>query len=280
MMKDKILMIGAAIVDVLVAPAKPSVFDTGSFGADTIQMSFGGDAMNEATVLASLGKQVYLNTVIGDDPQGEMIRNRCEKLGIHMTSECVKKEFSTGINVVLVQENGERSFLTNRNGSLRKLSAQDIAFPFPEETGILCYASIFVSPQMKHDALANVLSAEEETKVYTSGTTNILKYPELNANGKASQLLYTFEEKKQLSEIINDRFSEEENRGIQVYIGDETSVDSMRDCSVVTATYEIEEGVYGKVGILGPKRMDYERVVETLQNLMVSLDEIFKKDGY
>lgn len=130
------------------------------------------------------------------------------------------------------------------------------------------------------DVLANVLSAEEETKVYTSGTTNILRYPELNANGKASQLLYTFEEKKQLSEIINDKLSEEENRGIQVYIGDETSVDSMRDCSVVTATYEIEEGVYGKVGILGPKRMDYERVVETLQNLMVSLDEIFKKDRY
>ncbi len=130
------------------------------------------------------------------------------------------------------------------------------------------------------NVLVNVLMKEEETKVYTSGTTNILKYPELNENGKASQLLYTFEEKKQLSEIINDKFSEEENRGIQVYIGDETSVESMRDCSVVTATYEIEEGVYGKVGILGPKRMDYERVVKTLQNMMISLDEIFKKDRY
>jgi len=68
---------------------------------------------------------------------------------------------------VLVQENGERSFLTNRNGSLRKLSAQDIAFPFPEETGILCYASIFVSPQMKHDALANVLREAKTQGILT-----------------------------------------------------------------------------------------------------------------
>ena len=61
-----------------------------------------------------------------------------------------------------------------------------------------------------------------------------------------------------------------------MYIGDETPVKSMKDCSVVTATYEIEEGVYGKIGIVGPKRMDYEKVVSTLQTLMVQLDEIFK----
>jgi len=46
---------------------------------------------------------------------------------------------------------------------------------------------------------------------------------------------------------------------------------------VVTATYQIDEGVYGKVGIIGPKRMDYEKVVGTLQTLMVQLDDIFKK---
>lgn len=51
----------------------------------------------------------------------------------------------------------------------------------------------------------------------------------------------------------------------------------MKDCSVVTATYEIEEGVFGKVGIIGPKRMDYEKVVNTLENLMTDLDNIFKK---
>ena len=51
----------------------------------------------------------------------------------------------------------------------------------------------------------------------------------------------------------------------------------MKDCSVVTATYELEEGVYGKVGIIGPKRMDYEKVVSTLQTLKTQMDDIFKK---
>ena len=51
----------------------------------------------------------------------------------------------------------------------------------------------------------------------------------------------------------------------------------MQDCSVVTATYELGEGMYGKIGVVGPKRMDYEKVVGTLKTLMAQLDEIFKK---
>lgn len=128
------------------------------------------------------------------------------------------------------------------------------------------------------DAVAEALQEEEDLEIFTSGATNILKYPELSDKEMATELLYTFEEKKQLSELINDKMEEEENRGIQVYIGNETQVPSMRDCSVVTATYEIEEGVYGKIGIVGPKRMDYEKVVSTLQTLMVQLDEIFKNN--
>lgn len=126
------------------------------------------------------------------------------------------------------------------------------------------------------DVIAEVIAEVDNVEIYTSGATNILKYPELSDSEKASEILYTFEEKKQLTQLIGDKLSEEESRGIQVYIGDETPVESMKDCAVVTATYEIEEGVYGKVGIVGPKRMDYEKVVGTLQNLMTQLDDIFK----
>ena len=51
----------------------------------------------------------------------------------------------------------------------------------------------------------------------------------------------------------------------------------MKDCSVVTATYELEEGLQGTIGIIGPKRMDYEKVVNTLHTLMKQLDLIYKK---
>lgn len=127
------------------------------------------------------------------------------------------------------------------------------------------------------DAIMQAVSEEDDIEIFTSGTTNILRYPELSDREKACDLLYTLEEKKVLTEFIQDKMDDEESRGIQVYIGDETPVDSMKECSVVTATYEIEEGVYGKVGIIGPKRMDYQKVVNTLQSLMAQLDDIFKK---
>ena len=125
------------------------------------------------------------------------------------------------------------------------------------------------------DAIAQAISEEEDIRVYTSGATNILKYPELSGTEKATGLLYALEEKNTLTKFISESGEE---HGIQVYIGNETSVESMKDCSVVTATYELEEGVYGKIGIIGPKRMDYEKVVGTLQTLREQLDTIFKKE--
>ena len=127
------------------------------------------------------------------------------------------------------------------------------------------------------NAIGEAVAEEDNLEIYTSGATNILKYPELSDREKATELLYTFEEKQQLTQLISNKVEDESGRGIQVYIGAETPVESMKDCSVVTATYEIEEGVYGKIGIVGPKRMDYEKVVSTLQTLMVELDDIFKR---
>lgn len=129
------------------------------------------------------------------------------------------------------------------------------------------------------DEIAKIIDEEDQLQIYTSGATNILKYPELSDNNKASEILHTLEEKNMLSRLITDKMdSDTEETGIQVYIGNESSIESMKDCSLVTATYKLEDGVYGKVGIIGPKRMDYEKVVESLQNFMVQLDNIFKDD--
>ena len=125
------------------------------------------------------------------------------------------------------------------------------------------------------DVIATSMESEE-VEAYTSGSTNIFKYPELNDSAKASTLLNALEEKKQLTELMYQEGDSE--RGIQVYIGDESPLEATKDCSVVTATYHLEDGVYGKIGIIGPRRMDYEKVVGTLKNLMSELDQIFKKD--
>ncbi len=127
------------------------------------------------------------------------------------------------------------------------------------------------------DAVAEAISEDEDLEIYTSGATNILKYPELSDSGRVSELLTEFEEKNQLVSLVTEHFSEEENTGIQVYIGNEAPIQTMKDCSIVTATYELGEGVKGTIGIIGPKRMDYENVMDNLKTLKAQLDGIWKK---
>ena len=119
---------------------------------------------------------------------------------------------------------------------------------------------------------------DEDIRIYTSGTTNLFKYPELSdSTEKASELISTFEEKQQLASLVTENLLEDKSTGIQVYIGNESPIQTMKDCSVVTATYELGEGIRGTIGIVGPKRMDYEKVMDNLKVLKNSLDGILDR---
>ncbi len=127
------------------------------------------------------------------------------------------------------------------------------------------------------DIVTNVIRVDDGLEVYTSGASNVFKYPELRDNQTAEEILNVFEEKQQLAEFVSQSLQGNDEHGIQVYIGNETSVQSMKDCSVVTATYDLGEGMQGCIGIVGPKRMDYEHVMKTLNTLRVELDHIYHK---
>ena len=127
------------------------------------------------------------------------------------------------------------------------------------------------------DAIAESIHAEEDLEVYTSGANNIFRYPELADQQKASSIINTFEEKQLLTELVQENLSDDNNTGIQVYIGEETPIQSMKDRSVVTATYELGEGMRGTIGIIGPKRMDYDKVIGTLKTITHQLDDLYKK---
>ena len=127
------------------------------------------------------------------------------------------------------------------------------------------------------DAVAEAIRGEEDLEIYTSGANNFFKYPELADNEKASELIGTFEEKKALAKLATENLADEQNTGIQVYIGEESPIKAMKDCSVVTATYELEEGMRGSIAIIGPKRMDYEKVVASLKTMKDELERIYNR---
>ncbi|MBE5887843.1 MAG: heat-inducible transcription repressor HrcA [Lachnospiraceae bacterium] len=163
------------------------------------------------------------------------------------------------------------------NTALNGLSLQEINLGtiarLKEQAGI---HSQVVSEVM--DALEQALSENEDLQIYTSGATNILKYPELSSSESATNLLSAFEEKEELMSLVNEALNDEASEtGIQVYIGNETPIQTMKDCSVVTATYELGDGVKGTIGIIGPKRMDYENVMDNLKTLRSQLDGILNK---
>lgn len=128
------------------------------------------------------------------------------------------------------------------------------------------------------DAVAEAIRADEDLQIYTSGANNILKYPELADHQKAGELITAFEEKEMLAKLAAKSIEDESDTGIQVYIGEESPIQSMKDCSVVTATYDLGQGMKGSIAVVGPKRMDYEKVVGTLRTMMTELENVYGKE--
>ena len=191
--------------------------------------------------------------------EGNIVKNQIVTLDEPLSNEALLK-----LNVLLN---------TSLNGtSLEQINLGVIA-RLKEQAGI--HSGVMSSVL---DAVANVIQLDDDMEIYTSGATNIFKYPELSDKQSAQEIISAFEEKQQLADLVTETLASEDSHGIQVYIGDETPVKTMKDCSVVTATYELGEGMKGTIGIIGPKRMDYEHVMKTLKTLQCELDAIYNKE--
>ncbi len=126
------------------------------------------------------------------------------------------------------------------------------------------------------DAVTEMLeNGENNRDIFTSGAKNLFKYPELAEVDKASKLISAFEEKDALQEMVSEVTSltagGSQGTNVRVYIGGEGPIKDMKDCSLITANYELGDGMKGVIGVIGPKRMDYEKVVQKLQNLRSQL---------
>ncbi|QUI25767.1 heat-inducible transcription repressor HrcA [Vallitalea pronyensis] len=126
------------------------------------------------------------------------------------------------------------------------------------------------------DAIFDTIQSVDDTDVYTSGATNILRFPEFNDIDKATNLMHQLEEKQVLKQIIRQGL-EDQKVNIKVTIGCENKLDEMKDCSLVTTTYKLGGEDIGFIGIIGPKRMDYENAISTLSSLMTKMDKIINK---
>lgn len=122
------------------------------------------------------------------------------------------------------------------------------------------------------------IQTADETNIYTSGTTNILKFPEFSNMDKAMELIDTLEEKDALKLILKEDTDDDSIAGtISIRIGEEIEVDEMKDCSIITTSYHIGGEKVGKIGIIGPKRMDYMHTISYLKELITKMEQLFNK---
>ena len=108
------------------------------------------------------------------------------------------------------------------------------------------------------DAGSQALDASQE-KVVVSGSRKLLDVEELSSNmGSLRRLFDAFEQKTQLLQLLDQSRT---TSGVQIFIGGESELMPLDECSMVTAPYSVDGQIVGTLGVVGPTRMAYERVV-------------------
>lgn len=111
---------------------------------------------------------------------------------------------------------------------------------------------------------------EEDSKVYLEGTNKSFDLPEFNSLEVAKNFIHILDTKELVADMLNSGFAED----INVYIGEENEQQELKDFSVVTFKHKVNGRDLGTIGIIGPKRMDYSKVISVMKYINKRLKEI------
>ena len=111
----------------------------------------------------------------------------------------------------------------------------------------------------------------DNVEVYADGVTKIFNFPEYKDLDRAKSFISFIEDKELLIDILLENSLE---NGIEITIGDENIYDPIKDCSLITTTYRLGDMTIGKIGVIGPTRMDYFTSINALKLFSMNLTEI------
>ena len=112
------------------------------------------------------------------------------------------------------------------------------------------------------DGLFECIKKVENTEVHTEGAVKLLSHPEFSDVGKAKGILELLNREDLMVDLIKECSTSD---GLVIRIGSENKIEGLNECSVVTATYSVNGVNLGSIGVLGPTRMDYSRVIAALE---------------
>lgn len=113
----------------------------------------------------------------------------------------------------------------------------------------------------------------EEIEFYTDGVTNIFNFPEYNDIARAKKFISFLEDKRSMVDML----LRDSCKDIEISIGNENYYEEIKNCSLITATYKLNGRIIGKIGIIGPTRMDYSTVIPVVKSIAIDINEILEK---
>lgn len=119
--------------------------------------------------------------------------------------------------------------------------------------------------------LISTLEDMVSVQLYLDGLTNIFNLPEYNNINKAREFMAMMDHKESITDLLMNRKDE-----VDITIGKENKHEEMQECSLVTATYRFNGRLVGKIGVIGPTRMDYENIVSIVDFMRKNLTDILK----
>lgn len=114
------------------------------------------------------------------------------------------------------------------------------------------------------EGAAECINSIDNPEVYLEGTTNIFNYPEFRDVLKAKEFMNIMDEKANLCRLLADSI---DKVGITIRIGSENDISGIQDCSLVTTNYSVGDTFIGSIGIIGPTRMEYPRVITSMNHI-------------
>ncbi len=131
-----------------------------------------------------------------------------------------------------------------------------------------------LNKEMALDIAQLAVSESDEPRLHIDGIENLLKIPEMVEEDRLHSLLSIIEENNILRRILLRTLEKE---GIQTLIGDEIDEEHVKGCSMVSTSYKIGNKLVGAIGVLGPTRMDYEKVVPLVDYIGRVVTELLTK---
>ena len=159
------------------------------------------------------------------------------------------------------------------NGNISNKNIENVSLPLilSMETMMGNYSGI-VSPVLK--VIYEAIKEINEAEIYIDGAANLFNMPEYQDVVKAKSLINLIDNKEQLQNI----FTESAEDKLNIYIGEENSITSGGDSSFIFKTFLLGDKTLGAIGVIGPKRMDYSKIIAKLEYFSGNMADIIKQE--